>query len=84
MIVGQAQLFTATAFGGTQPYTHQWHLNDDPVTGATNPTYSFIPETADTYEIYVIVTDDNSDTVRSNTATVTVLNPTAANSDSGY
>ena len=77
-MVGQSQLFTATSFGGTQPYTYQWYLNDAAIPGAIESTYTFTPESADTYQIYVIVTDDVSDTAQSNTAPVTVSSPTAA------
>jgi hypothetical protein len=74
MDVGQAQLFTSTVTGGKSPYSYQWYLDDVPVSGATNPVWTFSPTTADSYTVYVVVADSstNHTSAQSNTALVTV------------
>ena len=39
--VGQTTTLTATASGGTSPYTYQWYQNGIAVSGATSSTYSY-------------------------------------------
>jgi len=38
---GQSQLFNSNVTGGSPPYTYQWWLDSDPISGATNPTFNF-------------------------------------------
>jgi hypothetical protein len=58
--VGQSQLLTANPVGGTLPLAYQWYLGGVPVQGATSAVWTFVPESAGTYAIYVVVTDGAS------------------------
>jgi hypothetical protein len=73
--VGQSVLFTSTVTGGVQPYTYQWYLDNDPVSGATSPTWIFSSGTVGTYYVYLKVTDVNDNTVQSSTSPVTFAAP---------
>jgi len=70
--VGQSVTFTSAISGGTSSYSYQWYLNGNPVSGATNPTWTFTPSSATSYTIYVKVVDSVGMQVASNTVTVTV------------
>jgi lysophospholipase L1-like esterase len=72
LVVGESQLFTATASGGTQPYSYEWYLNNTLVPDAVNSTWTFLPDSAGTYQVYANVTDNVNDTAQSNTASVAV------------
>ena len=74
--IGTPQLFNCIVTGGSQPYTYQWYLNGDLVAGAINNSWTFIPASKGTYNIFVNVTDINSVTTQSNSATVIVETPT--------
>ena len=41
--VGDTISFSSTALGGTSPYSYQWYLNNASISGATNPTWIFMP-----------------------------------------
>ena len=71
--VGQSVTFNSTVSGGTPPYTYQWYLDDSPVPGATNPTWTFTPASPGTYEVYLKVTDQVGETAKSNIASVLSL-----------
>jgi hypothetical protein len=73
--VGQSQLFTSSASGGTVPYSYQWYLNGVAVSGANGASWTFTLSSSGSYTIYVKITDSVGVTATSNTATVTV-NPT--------
>jgi hypothetical protein len=75
MDVGQSQPFTSTVTGGTSPYSYQWYLNATPVSGATNATWTFTPNSSGPYTVYVNVTDAVNFVTESNTAQVTVNPP---------
>jgi hypothetical protein len=88
--VGQSQLFTSTVSGGTSPYSYQWYLNGAPVSGATNPTWTFTPSSAGSYTVYVKVTDNVGLQATSSTVPVTVngvlsvtISPTSVTLDVG-
>jgi len=70
--VGQSQLFTSTVSGGTSPYSYQWYLNGDLVSGATGTNWTFAPTSTGSYMVYVNVTDDVGAQAISDTANVTV------------
>lgn len=71
--LGQSVGFTSTVTGGTTPYSYQWYLNSNPVSGATSGTWTFTPASSGTYFVYLKVTDANNNTVQSATAKVTVI-----------
>jgi hypothetical protein len=70
--INQSQLFTSTVSDGTSPYTYQWHQNGAPISGATDPTWTFTAMSAGSYTVYVQVNDSAGMRAKSNTATVTV------------
>ncbi len=70
---GDSQLFTASASGGTPPYTYQWYENANPVGGATADfTYTYVASSAGTHGVYVLVTDSTGQGVFSNSADILV------------
>jgi hypothetical protein len=73
--VGAALHFTSNATGGTPPYTYQWYLNGNPVTGATSSTWTFVPPAAGMYYIYLQITDASHSTTQSGTASIEVILP---------
>jgi hypothetical protein len=64
--------FSSTVTGGTSPYGYQWYLNDNPVSGATSSTWTFIPTTQGVYYVYLKVTDALNNIGQSATARVVV------------
>ncbi|MBE0519946.1 PKD domain-containing protein [Candidatus Bathyarchaeota archaeon] len=83
--VGESVTFTSDVSGGKAPYSYQWYLNGSAVLGATDPTWTFTPETTGFYTVYMVVTDSFGVTAQSNEASVTVapkllvsISPTSA------
>jgi len=72
MLLGQSVTFTSTVSGGYTPYTYQWYLNDNPVSGATSDTWTFTPTESGIFYVYLKVTDDKGNTAQSETARITV------------
>jgi len=72
ILVGQSVTFTSTVSGGYTPYTYQWYLNGNPVSGATSNTWTFTSPTDGIYYVYLKVTDDKGNTAQSETARVSV------------
>jgi parallel beta-helix repeat protein len=72
ILVGQSVTFTSTVTGGYTPYSYQWYLNGNPVSGATSDTWTFTPTTSGIYYVYLKVTDDTDNTTQSETARTTV------------
>jgi hypothetical protein len=70
---GSAQL-SASVNGGVPPYSYQWYVNGNPVSGATSSTFIFSTNTAGTYTIYMVVTDSSGTTQTSNSIEITVNN----------
>jgi parallel beta-helix repeat protein len=70
--VGQSVTFTSTVSGGYTPYSYQWYLNGNPVSGATSSTWTFTPTTAGIYYVYLKVTDAKGNTAQPETARITV------------
>jgi hypothetical protein len=70
--VGDSVAFTSTVGGGTAPYSYQWYLNDNPVSGATLNTWTFTPATTGSYTVHLNVTDNLGNIVKSNEASVAV------------
>jgi len=72
ILVGQSVTFTSTVSGGYPPYSYQWFLNGNPVSGATSNTWTFTPTTSGIYYVYLKVTDDKGNIAQSDTARVAV------------
>jgi len=70
--LGQSVTFTSVVSGGTPPYSYQWVLNNNPVSGATSASWAFTPTSAGAYTVYLNVTDSGDPTVKSNVVSVTV------------
>jgi energy-converting hydrogenase Eha subunit E len=71
ILVGQTVTFTSTVSGGFAPYTYQWYLNDNPVSGATSNTWTFTPTTSGIYYVHLKVTDDEGNSAQSGVARIT-------------
>jgi len=72
ILVGQSVTFTSTVSGGYTPYSYQWYLNGNPVSGATSSSWTFTPTTSGIYYIHLKVTDAKANTAQSETARITV------------
>ena len=70
--VGQSVTFTSTVSGEYTPYSYQWYLNGNPVSGATLSNWTFTPSTSGIYYVYLKVTDSKSNMAQSETARITV------------
>jgi outer membrane protein assembly factor BamB len=75
MNVGQSQVFSSRVIGGTSPYTFQWYLDDAPVSGATEASWTFTPISAGSYTVYLEVTDDIGTQAISTSASASVTVP---------
>jgi len=71
ILVGQSVTFISTVSGGYTPYTYQWYLNGDPVSGATSASWTFTPTASGIYYIHLKVTDSKANTAQSDTARIT-------------
>ena len=69
--VGQTQLFTATASGGTGAKSYQWYLDGGIVTGQTASTCTYTAALG-SHSVYVRVTDSASPPVSVNSNTVSI------------
>jgi parallel beta-helix repeat protein len=72
ILVGQSVTFTSTVSGGYSPYSYQWYLNGNPVSGAPSNTWTFTPATSGIYYVYLKVTDAKANTAQSDTARIAV------------
>jgi len=72
ILTGQSVTFTSAVSGGIAPYSFQWYLNGNPVSGATSNTWTFTPTSSGIYYIYLKVTDAESNMKQSETARITV------------
>jgi hypothetical protein len=72
ILVGQSVTFTSTVSGGATPYSYQWYLNGNPVSGATSASWAFTPTASGVYYVYLKVTDDKGNTAQSDAARITV------------
>jgi hypothetical protein len=72
---GQTVSFTSAVTGGVPPFSYQWYLNSNPVSGATSSSWYFTPTTPGTYYVYLVITDSTGNTGQSATARITI-NPT--------
>ncbi|WP_426174596.1 M4 family metallopeptidase [Massilia sp. TWR1-2-2] len=77
---GATATFAVTASGGAAPYRYQWLRNGAAIAGATGPTYSVVPLSADNGAGYSVRISDSAtspSSVTSATATLTVLSSSA-------
>jgi len=72
ILVGQSVTFTSTVSGGYTPYSYQWYLNGNPVSGATSASWTFAPTSSGIYYLHLKVIDDKANTAQSETARITV------------
>jgi PKD repeat protein len=72
ILVGQSVTFTSTVSGGYPPYSYQWCLNGNPVSGAASASWTFTPTTSGIYYAYLKVTDAKGNTAQSETARIAV------------
>jgi len=72
ILVGESVTFTSTVSGGYIPYTYQWYLNGNPVSGANESSWTFTPTTSGIYYVHLKVTDAKGNTTQSETARITV------------
>ena len=72
ILVGQSVAFTSMVSGGVTPYSYQWYLNGNPVSGATSDTWTFTPTASGIYYVYLQVTDNTGNSTQSETARITV------------
>jgi hypothetical protein len=72
VLSNQAATFTASASGGTSPYTYQWYEGTTIMTGQTSSTFTTSKSTVGTYSFSCKVTDSKSATANSSPATLTV------------
>jgi hypothetical protein len=63
----------STVGGGVPSYSYQWYLNGAPASGATGPTWNFVPSALGSFLVHVVVTDSIGDQATSNSLTVTVV-----------
>ena len=72
--LGQPQMFSATASGGTGSLSYQWYVNGAAQNDATASTFTYTASAEGSFTVYVKVTDNapTSVTATSNSATVTV------------
>jgi hypothetical protein len=70
--IGQTQNFTATASGGTYPYTYQWYYSNNTAIGGNSSVLSVTPTVNGTHTYYCNVTDAHPTVAMSNTITLNV------------
>jgi hypothetical protein len=75
ILVGQSVTFTSTVSGGYPPYSFQWYLNGNPVSGATSASWTFTPTASGIYYVHLKVTDAKANTAQSDTARITFPPP---------
>jgi len=71
ILVGQSVTFISTVSGGYTPYSYQWYLNGNPVSGATSASWTFTSTEAGIYYVCLKVTDAKGNTAQSETARIT-------------
>jgi Abnormal spindle-like microcephaly-assoc'd, ASPM-SPD-2-Hydin len=72
---GQAASFTVAASGHGH-VSYQWQKNGATISGATSPSYSTpVTATSDNGSQFIVVVSDNSGSITSNPATLTVVAP---------
>jgi PKD repeat protein len=72
ILLGQSVTFTSTVSGGYTPYSYQWYLNGNPVSGANASGWTFTPTASGIYYVQLKVTDAKGNPAQSDTARITV------------
>jgi parallel beta-helix repeat protein len=72
ILVGQSVTFTSTVSGGVPPYTYQWFLNGNPVSGATSNNWTFTPTSTGIFYVYLTVKDAKGNIAQSDAARIAV------------
>ena len=72
ILLGQSITFTSEVSGGYPPYSYQWYLNGNTVSGATSDTWTFTPTESGIFYVYLKVADDKGNIAQSETARITV------------
>ena len=75
MNVGESQVFSSRVIGGASPYTFHWYLNDVPVSGVTDASWTFAPTSIGSYTVYLEVTDSLGTVAISTSASASVTVP---------
>lgn len=70
--VGNSTGFSSIVSGGAPPYSYQWYLNGNPVSGATSNSWTFTPTSPGSYTVYLNITDSVGVIPISDNATVEV------------
>lgn len=73
--IGNQVIFTSMVSGGTAPYSYQWYLDGNPVSGATMGSWVFTLTTVGFHYVFLRVTDSSGNMTQSETAQVTVISP---------
>jgi hypothetical protein len=73
ILPSQSVTFNSTVNGGTAPYSYQWYLDGNSVSGATAGTWLYLPSTNGIHYVYLRVSDVSNDTAQSETARVSVV-----------
>ena len=88
--IGQSITLVPSISGGSGSFAYLWSIGGSPTTVGSKSSYSFTGTSANTYKIYLNVTDNNTHYVTSSSATVVVnralsisIQPTSASIDNG-
>jgi pimeloyl-ACP methyl ester carboxylesterase len=75
---GQTTTLTATASGGTAPYTYQWYEGTTLLSGQTSAQLTVTKTTSGTYTYYATIMDSERKTANTNTLTIQVNLPSTS------
>jgi hypothetical protein len=70
--VGEPGTFHSTVAGGIPPYSRQWYLDGNPVSGAISDSWVFTPVEVGIHYVCLKVTDHDSNIAQSETARIEV------------
>lgn len=70
---GQSVSFNSSVSGGTPPYSYQWYLDRNPVSGATSTGWTTTFTEVGVHYVYLKVTDSKGKTAQSDAARISVV-----------